>query len=145
MKLIWTFGIATIAILTACAGIPEQNAASSAPSSVVAKPQLEFIDLAGFDRELNASLTAKLPNVNVAIGNAVAAHDIPERIQAWLQSVDAGGGTVTTADDQRKKVSCKVTYKVAGSNMSQNLRCAGTDYRIKASTKLTYKSGKIKG
>jgi hypothetical protein len=56
-----------------------------------------------------------------------------------------GAGTVTTADDQRKKVSCKVTYKVAGSNMSQNLRCAGTDYTINASTKLTYKSGKIRG
>ncbi len=56
-----------------------------------------------------------------------------------------GGGTVITADGQRKKVRCKATYKVAGSNMSQNLRCAGTDYRINASTKLTYKSGKIKG
>lgn len=38
-----------------------------------------------------------------------------------------------------------MTYKVAGSNLSQNLRCAGTDYRINAITKLTYKSGKIKG
>ena len=56
-----------------------------------------------------------------------------------------GGGTVTPADGQPKKVSCKVTYKVAGSNMSQNLRCAGTDYRINASLKLTYKGGKIKG
>lgn len=56
-----------------------------------------------------------------------------------------GGGTVRPADGQRKKVSCKVTYKVAGSNMSQNLRCAGTDYRINASLKLTYKGGKIKG
>jgi hypothetical protein len=38
-----------------------------------------------------------------------------------------------------------VTYKVAGSNMSQDLRCTGTDYEINASTKLTYKSGKIRG
>jgi hypothetical protein len=56
-----------------------------------------------------------------------------------------GGGTVTPADGQPKKVSCKVTYKVAGSNMSQNLRCAGSDYRINSKTKLTYKGGKIKG
>ena len=56
-----------------------------------------------------------------------------------------GGGTVRPADGQPKKVSCKVTYKVAGSNMSQNLRCAGTDYRINAITKLTYTGGKIKG
>jgi hypothetical protein len=56
-----------------------------------------------------------------------------------------GGGTVRPADGHPKKVSCKVTYKVAGSNMSQNLRCSGTDYRINASLKLTYKGGKIKG
>jgi hypothetical protein len=56
-----------------------------------------------------------------------------------------GGGTVRRADGQSKKVSCKVTYKVAGSNMSQNLSCAGTDYTINASLRLTYKGGKIKG
>jgi hypothetical protein len=56
-----------------------------------------------------------------------------------------GGGTVRPADGHPKKVSCKVTYKVAGSNMSQHLRCAGTDYKINASLKLTYKGGKIKG
>ena len=56
-----------------------------------------------------------------------------------------GGGTVTPADGAPKKVDCKATYKVAGSNMSQNLRCAGNDYSINASLKLTYKEGKIKG
>ena len=56
-----------------------------------------------------------------------------------------GGGTVRPADGQPKKVSCKVTYKVAGSNMSQNLHCTGTDYEINTNLKLTYKGGKIKG
>jgi hypothetical protein len=56
-----------------------------------------------------------------------------------------GGGTVTPADGHPKKVSCKVTYKMAGSSLSQNLRCAGSDYRIRATLKLTSKAGKIKG
>ena len=43
------------------------------------------------------------------------------------------------------KVACKATYKVTGSTLSQNLRCAGADYRINATTKLTDKGGKIKG
>ena len=43
------------------------------------------------------------------------------------------------------KVACKATYKVTGSNLSQHLRCAGSDYRIDATTKLTDKGGKIKG
>ena len=56
-----------------------------------------------------------------------------------------GGGRVRPGGGQPKKVSCKATYKVAGSNLSQNLSCAGTDYTINASLKLTYKGGKIKG
>jgi len=56
-----------------------------------------------------------------------------------------GGGTVRPADGKPKKVSCKATYKVAGSNISQNLRCTGNDYEINTSLKLTYKDGKIKG
>jgi hypothetical protein len=56
-----------------------------------------------------------------------------------------GGGTVTPAKGDPMKVACKATYKVTGSTLSQNLRCAGTDYRIDATTKLTDKGGKIKG
>ena len=56
-----------------------------------------------------------------------------------------GGGTVTPAKGDPMKVACKATYKVTGSNLSQDLRCAGTDYRIDATLKLTDKGGKIRG
>jgi hypothetical protein len=56
-----------------------------------------------------------------------------------------GGGTVTPTKGDPMKVACKATYKVTGSTLSQNLRCAGVDYRIDATTKLTDKGGKIKG
>jgi len=56
-----------------------------------------------------------------------------------------GSGTVRRGDDEPKKVSCKATYKVLGSNLSQNLRCTGADYEINTTLKLTYKDGKIKG
>ena len=56
-----------------------------------------------------------------------------------------GGGTVTPMKGEPLKVACKATYKVTGSTLSQNLRCAGADYRIDATTKLTDKGGKIKG
>jgi hypothetical protein len=56
-----------------------------------------------------------------------------------------GGGTVRPKDGQPKKVRCKVTYKVAGSKMSQHLRCAGIDYRINSTTNLTDKRGKVSG
>jgi hypothetical protein len=56
-----------------------------------------------------------------------------------------GGGTVTPMNGKSEKVSCRVTYNVAGSAVSQTMRCAGTDYKINTSTKLTYKGGKISG
>ena len=56
-----------------------------------------------------------------------------------------GGGTVTPAKGDAVKVACKATYKVTGSNLTQDLRCAGSDYRIDATLKLTDKGGKIRG
>jgi hypothetical protein len=62
-----------------------------------------------------------------------------------LKGYWTGGGTVTPTNGKAEKVSCRVTYNVAGSAISQNMRCAGTDYKINTSTKLTYKGGKISG
>jgi hypothetical protein len=56
-----------------------------------------------------------------------------------------GGGTAVPADGPPKEVSCSVTYRGAGSNIAQNLRCTGNDYEINTTLKLTYKEGKIKG
>ena len=56
-----------------------------------------------------------------------------------------GGGMVTPAKGEPLKVACKATYKVTGGTLAQRLRCAGADYQINATTKLTNKAGKIKG
>src|SRR5215210_1893161 len=56
-----------------------------------------------------------------------------------------GGGTVTPNTGEPKKVNCKATYEVAGNALTQKLRCAGPDYKVDSSTKMTYKSGKISG
>jgi hypothetical protein len=42
-------------------------------------------------------------------------------------------------------VSCKVNYKVAGSDLTQSLSCTGDDYEIEATLKLTDTDGKVKG
>ena len=56
-----------------------------------------------------------------------------------------GEGTVKTKDGTLKKVSCKVNYKVTGSNLAQQLSCTGDDYEIEAKLKLAEKDGKVKG
>jgi hypothetical protein len=62
-----------------------------------------------------------------------------------LKGYWTGGGTVTPVNGKTEKVSCRVTYNVAGSAVTQNMRCAGTDYKVDSSTKLTYSGGKISG
>ena len=56
-----------------------------------------------------------------------------------------GDGTVKTKSDPQKKVSCKVNYAVAGSDLTQTLSCTGDDYEIEATLKLTDNGGKVKG
>lgn len=56
-----------------------------------------------------------------------------------------GGGTITPNKGEPLTVACKATYKVSGSSLNQHLRCAGADYSIDATTKLTDKKGKVKG
>ena len=56
-----------------------------------------------------------------------------------------GGGIVTPAKGGTKKVTCKVTYTVAGSATTQNMVCDGDDYKFDAKTKFKYNGGKISG
>ena len=62
-----------------------------------------------------------------------------------LKGYWSGGGTVIPQKGHAEKVSCRVTYNVAGSAVTQNMRCAGTDYKFNTSSKLTYSGGKISG
>jgi hypothetical protein len=57
----------------------------------------------------------------------------------------SGGGTVSPLKGKPERVSCRVTYKVEGAAIVQKMRCAGTDYKFDASSKLTYKGGRISG
>ncbi|HEU4476556.1 MAG TPA: hypothetical protein VFR71_07685 [Methyloceanibacter sp.] len=56
-----------------------------------------------------------------------------------------GGGTVWLTNGKVKEVDCKASYKVSGSNLTQNLECTGEDYEIEATLKLSDKDGKVKG
>jgi hypothetical protein len=56
-----------------------------------------------------------------------------------------GDGTVKLKDGRVKTVTCKVSYKVAGSNLTQSLACTGDDYEIEATLKLADKDGRVKG
>jgi hypothetical protein len=48
-----------------------------------------------------------------------------------LKGYWTGGGTIAPGKKSSpERVSCHVTYNVAGANVSQSMRCAGTDYKF---------------
>jgi hypothetical protein len=95
-KTLFLFVALSALLLAACANQQPATALSSS-ASAPAKPALEFIDVASFDRELGNSLAAKLPSVNVAVVSSTSATAMPERLQTWLHAVEASGGTVTVS------------------------------------------------
>ncbi len=76
-------------LLAGCETNPSQTA-SAAP----AKPSLQFVDLAGFDKDLTQSLGSPLPKVDIAFYDRITPSAIPERLQKWMASVESSGGSV---------------------------------------------------
>jgi hypothetical protein len=85
-------------------------------------------------------LIASFSSLGFAISAKAASNPFEQLSGDWT-----GGGTVTPAKGGPKKVDCNATYKVAGSNLSQDLTCTGDDYEIEVKLKLADKSGKVKG
>lgn len=76
--------------LVGCADYPHNPDGSKAQPAA----QMQFVDLQSFDRNLAASLSAPLPSVDVAFYDRIAPSALPERLQKWMASVEAGGGNV---------------------------------------------------
>lgn len=56
-----------------------------------------------------------------------------------------GSGIVTPSKGGRERVSCRVKYGVLGNNLTQSIKCAGTDYRINVNSNLTIRGDNITG
>ena len=83
------FGFLLALTLVACESNP-----SKPLSSLPARPDLQFVDLQGFDRDLSGALSAPLPRVEVAFYDRITPSALPDRLQHWMASVEAGGGSV---------------------------------------------------
>lgn len=81
--------LALAVTLVACSSGP-----TDPTSAASAKAELQFVDLHGFDRDLASSLSAPLPKVEVIFYDRITPSALPERLQRWMASVEAGGGTV---------------------------------------------------
>lgn len=89
------FACVVMMSLVACESNP-----SMTPHGVPAKAELQFMDFQGFDQALARSLSAPLPKVEIAFYDRVTPSALPERLQHWMASVEAGGGTVQVVQPQ---------------------------------------------
>ncbi len=56
-----------------------------------------------------------------------------------------GGGSVTPIGGGREPISCRISYSGGTDSLEQKLICAGTDYRITATSNVTCSGGNISG
>ena len=56
-------------------------------------PEFSYIEKRRFDMQLNQSLNAKLPIVNVRVDGAFSRDAIPERMSQWLKAIEKSGGS----------------------------------------------------
>jgi len=113
--------------LTACETNPAQPA-----RPVAAKAELQFVDLAGFDRDLSASLSATLPRIEVAFYDRITPSAVPERLQHWMAAVELGGGSVQVVPP-KSSVTAKSPFLIisltsslwSASNMVKELSAKG--------------------
>ena len=86
----WLVFVSLMVGLGACVPLPAAPDEATKPAS----PQLQFLDLQSFDRDLSRSLSAPLPTLEVAFLDRVTPSALPERLQKWMASIEAGGGAV---------------------------------------------------
>ncbi|MBX2806966.1 MAG: hypothetical protein KTR19_13410 [Hyphomicrobiales bacterium] len=56
-----------------------------------------------------------------------------------------GDGTVQPIGGVKERISCRVTYRTTGSQIAQQISCAGTDYKIDAGANVACEGTKVSG
>ncbi|MBC8048921.1 MAG: hypothetical protein SGJ17_13515 [Hyphomicrobiales bacterium] len=85
--------------------------------------------------------------IMVAGTTAASANCSPQGSQLIksLNGAWKGGGSVTPIGGGSEPISCRISYASGANSLEQKLACAGTDYRITATSNVTCSGGSISG
>ncbi len=90
--------LAGLLVLGGCETMPSQaQGAASTPTPTPTRQvssTLNFVDFAGFDRDLHSALKLQEPVVTVLMYDKVSPNNTPDRLQKWLNAVEKNGGKV---------------------------------------------------
>jgi hypothetical protein len=85
----------------------------------------------------------------LAAGAGAASAQCSEEASSLIKKLDGswrGSGTVKPIGGAQERISCRVRYNTSGgSKVSQNISCAGTDYRFEASADVSCNGDSVSG
>jgi hypothetical protein len=96
-------------------------------------------------RRLPMNLAGKVLPAATLLLVALIASPAQSASLGHLNGYWSGGGRITPLKGGAHKVSCRATYKAAGSTLKQNLRCSGGDYKFSASFNVTMRGSRFSG
>lgn len=86
----------------------------------------------------------------LAIGlySDTAAASCDQQAQSLIKNLSGawrGSGTVKPIGGAEERISCRISYKTSGTRVSQDISCAGTDYKIDAGADVSCDGNKVSG
>jgi len=76
---------------------------------------------------------------------AAACSDQAASLIKKLEGSWRGNGTVKPIGGAQERLSCRVRYQGSGAKVSQNISCAGSDYRFEANANITCNDDSVSG
>jgi hypothetical protein len=96
-----------------------------------------------------ACFGAALGAMAMALGAQGAFADCSEQASSLIKKLEGswrGSGTVKPIGGSQERISCRVRYNTGGgTKVTQNISCAGTDYRFEASANVSCEGDSIRG
>lgn len=93
-KVTRSFNTLILCLMLSLIGCATKVNFDSFSQSGVAENKLNFVDISKFDKDLAASLSSDLKEVNVLFYSKVSPNKLPDRIQQWISAVESAGGKV---------------------------------------------------
>jgi hypothetical protein len=95
-----------------------------------------------------AGFGAALGLLALSVGATGAAAECSEQASSLINKLEGswrGSGTVKPIGGSQERLSCRIRYAGSGARVTQNISCAGTDYRFEASANVTCNGDSVSG
>lgn len=98
----------------------------------------------GFFKIVGAGIILLMAGISASTAKADCEADAQSLIES-LKGDWRGAGVVQPIGGAKERISCRVNYRTTGSNIAQQISCAGTDYKIDAGANVSCEGRNVSG